>query len=140
MYTLWFFSHSFNVWCLKPDLSKCLNLSCTREGHKVIATIYFSLHMGALIQRWQCLHQVCAFLLSYHVTWTVFHAWLHNGISIKTMHSGHCLWNREVRYSTWIGGTITYFGISPEKKLGIQGFRNTYKSIHFLLYGSLFDS
>ena len=28
--------------------------------------------------------------LSCHVTWTVLHAWLHYGISIKTMHFGHC--------------------------------------------------
>ena len=27
--------------------------------------------------------------LSYHVTWTVLHAWLHYGISIKTMHFEH---------------------------------------------------
>ena len=26
---------------------------------------------------------------SCHVTWTVLHAWLHYGISIKTMHFGH---------------------------------------------------
>ena len=28
--------------------------------------------------------------LSCHVRWTVLHAWLHYGISIKTMHFGHC--------------------------------------------------
>ena len=28
--------------------------------------------------------------LSCHVTWTVLHACLHYGISIKTMHFGHC--------------------------------------------------
>ena len=28
--------------------------------------------------------------LSCHVTWIVLHAWLHYGISIKTMHFGHC--------------------------------------------------
>ena len=29
--------------------------------------------------------------LSCHVTWIVLHAWLHYGISIKTMHLVHCL-------------------------------------------------
>ena len=29
--------------------------------------------------------------LSYHVTSTVLHAWLHYSISIKTMHFEHCL-------------------------------------------------
>ena len=29
--------------------------------------------------------------LSCHVTWTVLHDWLHYGITIKTMHLGHCL-------------------------------------------------
>ena len=29
--------------------------------------------------------------LSYHVTWTVLHTWLHYNICINTMHFGHCL-------------------------------------------------
>ena len=35
--------------------------------------------------------------LPSYLLWTVLHAWLHYGISIKTMHFGHCLNTREVR-------------------------------------------
>ena len=59
------------------------------RGSKSPCNHLFSLHMGAFVQRWQCLHQVWTFCLSCHVTWTVLHAWFHYSISIKTMHFGH---------------------------------------------------
>ena len=60
--------------------------------------------------------------LSYHVKWTVLHAWLHYGISTETIHFGHCLKTREVRCkkrSTWIGGrpTFTYFNVNSPKNV-----------------------
>ena len=54
----------------------------TREGQKVLATIFF-------LFTWVYLYKGGSVYIKYEpVTWTVLHAWLHYGISIKTMHFG----------------------------------------------------
>ena len=81
--------------------------------------------------------------LSCHVTWTVLHAWLYYGIGIKTIHFGHCLWNREVRCincPTWFGVLLHILLYLQNKSMECGDFWNTYKSINSLLYDTLFNS
>ena len=78
-----------------------------------------------------------------HVTWIVLHAWLHYGISIKTMHFDHCQLNREVECINcpiWIGVLSHILLYLKNKSMKCGHFWNKYKSINFLLYGTLFNS
>ena len=67
--------------------------------------------------------------LSCHVTWTVLHAWLHYGISIKTMHFVHCLWNRKVRwinFPIWIRVLLQILLYLQNKSMEYGDFWNTW--------------
>ena len=70
-----YFSHQLSAFEGRGSVSgNVLVVELYEGGSKGPCNHLFSLHMGAFIQRWQCLHQV----------------WLHYGISIKTVHFGHC--------------------------------------------------
>ena len=56
---------------------------------KSLQPSFFSLH-GCIYTKLAVSTSSMNLCLSCHVTWTVLHAWLHYGISIKTMHFGHC--------------------------------------------------
>ena len=65
-----------------------LALIHTREGQKVPATIFF-------LFTWVHLYKGGSVYIKYEPLSfmpcnIVLHAWLHYGISIKTMHFGHC--------------------------------------------------
>ena len=75
-----------NQYCLNFHRSR---LCPTREGKTVPATIFFSSH-GCIYTKVAVSASSMNLCLSCHVTWTVLHAWLHYGISIKTMHFEHC--------------------------------------------------
>ena len=71
--------------------------------------------------------------LSYHLIWTVLHAWLHCSISIKTMHFVHCRKNREARFkkgSTWIGVLLHILMYLRNKSMEYSYFWNTVLSIN----------
>ena len=67
----------------------CHRASYTRESQKVPATIFF-LFTWVYLYKGAVSTSSMNLCLSCHVTWTVLHAWLHYGISKKTMHFGHC--------------------------------------------------
>ena len=77
--------------------------------------------------------------VSYHVTWTALHAWLHYHISIKTMHFGHCLYTREMRCinrPTWIWVMLNISIYLQNKTMEYSDFWKMYKSINSLVWYS----
>ena len=52
--------------------------------------LFFSSH-GCIYTKVAVSTSTMNLCLSCHVTWTILHAWLHYGISKKTMHFGHYL-------------------------------------------------
>ena len=70
--------------------NRCLYNHVRGRVKKSLQPSFFSSH-GCIYTKVAVSTSSMNLCLSWHVTWRVLFAWLHYGISIKTMHFGHCL-------------------------------------------------